>query len=612
MKIRLKMTTPAGDTALFEHAGPVVRIGRDPSCELVLEGDAGTAASRQHACIELSPTSARLIDTDSANGTLHNTKSIDEPVPLRPGDRIQIGHTGTSLVVVDLDLAPAAPPRGKPAGDRRLLLAAGGGLAALVVLGAALLFWPRRQPEEIAQRPEETKQKTPEPPEPPKPLEPLPPPLPLPPPPIKVGHCLRPTDRRASVLLQRAGENHPWCVHRSGQAVHTEHTLVSLPGYASQVYLDCGLRLNLWGHLPDFDPEFDPKDDPKIKREARAPVRESVVLLNKPPEGVGADLVLDRGRVEMECVAPTARCVVRLRFLGEVWDITLAAPGSKVCVELWSRPPVGSGPALCLGLFSQGKVTVKPDRRPTLEFSSPARVAWASWQPQGVFREELAAPPDWWVKPPKLTPRVEDALLSLEDWATKPKRLDESPDVVDTLLTVARDPSNDPTDRKLGVWFLAALEETSHLFEFLEDQARDHGEVRNTAMLGLQDWLLRNGPRQSTLVRQAQRRRGYSSSKASLIVGLLAPLPPKAYADAKTYEKLIGHLQHENTAVRHLADWHLCNAPLPEGMRKQAKEIGYDPMMDEDKRPQAVAQLRKLLPGRVPPRPRERKGPEKK
>ena len=79
-----------------------------------------------------------------------------------------------------------------------------------------------------------------------------------------------------------------------------------------------------------------------------------------------------------------------------------------------------------------------PLMRPvTLALSGPARVVWSSERTAQLVEQKLAAPPDWWDKPPPATERAQDAVLSLNDWALK--HLDRSPDVVDTILTQARE-----------------------------------------------------------------------------------------------------------------------------------------------------------------------------
>jgi hypothetical protein len=141
MKICLRIAAGSGTPTTFEHAGPVVRIGRDPDCELSLQGEASTAVSRQHARIELGAGGATLTDLGSSNGTLLNDELLKEPAPLRVGDRIQLGYTGATLTVRELDLE--APPVGH--GSRRPpLLWIGSGAAVALVAVLVIGFWPRQ------------------------------------------------------------------------------------------------------------------------------------------------------------------------------------------------------------------------------------------------------------------------------------------------------------------------------------------------------------------------------------------------------------------------------------------------------------------------------------
>src|SRR5438105_1974547 len=143
MKLRLSIADQSGRATFFDLPGPVVRIGRDPACEVPLAGEHGSAVSRQHAQVTLSAEGATITDTGSSNGTLLNGSLIESAVPLRAGDRIQLGYTGPSLAVVDLDLGAARPSRAAPA--RRAVLfgsLAAAGLAAAVVLAVIALRRP--------------------------------------------------------------------------------------------------------------------------------------------------------------------------------------------------------------------------------------------------------------------------------------------------------------------------------------------------------------------------------------------------------------------------------------------------------------------------------------
>jgi hypothetical protein len=73
---------------------------------------------------------------------LLNGEPVKEPARLRPGDQIQIGYTGVTLVVVDFELPPHSS-----AGDRGVELRKGvalaTGLIACLLLISSVLPWPR-------------------------------------------------------------------------------------------------------------------------------------------------------------------------------------------------------------------------------------------------------------------------------------------------------------------------------------------------------------------------------------------------------------------------------------------------------------------------------------
>ncbi|HYQ01552.1 MAG TPA: GGDEF domain-containing protein [Polyangiaceae bacterium] len=78
----------AGRSIKLDHLP--LRIGRDPSNELVLDDD---GVSRRHARIERRSDRLVVMDVGSTNGTLLNDAELSGIVELRTGDRLQVGPT---------------------------------------------------------------------------------------------------------------------------------------------------------------------------------------------------------------------------------------------------------------------------------------------------------------------------------------------------------------------------------------------------------------------------------------------------------------------------------------------------------------------------------------
>src|SRR5207302_1523763 len=102
----------------------------------------------------------------------------------------------------------------------------------------------------------------------------------------------KPNDERKEVgrffstgaVLARQGKDGEWLRVPVDSTVRTGEALVSLPSYKSELRLDSGVRLRLWGALsPEMRLPF--------------PLQESAVTLHKPPTGLDVDLSLQRGRI---------------------------------------------------------------------------------------------------------------------------------------------------------------------------------------------------------------------------------------------------------------------------------------------------------------------------
>jgi hypothetical protein len=596
MKLRLSIAVGSGNAIAFAHSGPAIHIGRDPECELCLEGEASTAVSRKHARIDMTGAGATIADTGSSNGTLLNGRLLDEAAPLRVGDRIQMGYTGATLTVLELDLGNGSPDTTVGAWPIRSLVLAGTAVTAIIVIAVIVLRKPHAADDHVQgpppSEPANTRSGdagTPKAPGGDTVKPPLPIAVPIKAPPSEqvkeVGSYVA-LDHSVSVLLQRPGQTYPWAVLRPEGRVATAQTLVSLPGYRSLIALDAGVHLTLWGNLPDFS--------------ASPPVLESMVMLNDPSPGLDVDLTLDRGRVILANRKASAGPIrVRVRFLGEAWDVELREPTSEVALELWSLPHAS------FGLFTKGRVRVTTARE-TVELDDRKRLSWTAREAGVLYRADLAELPAWWTKPPdRAAPGVQKALRSLLDWSDllggsnrdPAKRKTSAAPVVTTIKTQVEE-IKDADNQDLGIFFLASLDEIEPLIGFLKD--RENANVRGVTLFALQTWLSR-GSQSADELKRILERRGDSSEKAERIVRLLHFYPPEAFNQRKTYEELVGFLDDDNLLVRDLALWHLDQLGIGGRLPREAAAIRYDPAWERAKRLPAIDQWKKLIrEGRVP------------
>ncbi|MGF1495294.1 MAG: PrsW family glutamic-type intramembrane protease [Elainellaceae cyanobacterium] len=127
----LRQLSPGGIASLefypLPHAGEV-RLGRDPSCQIVLDTRIHTGVSRHHAKIESVPDQPfcwQICDLNSSNGTYVNGERLHHCRILHEGDRIGLGKQGPMFVfeILPLDVLaslpgadPDAPPLLSPDG----------------------------------------------------------------------------------------------------------------------------------------------------------------------------------------------------------------------------------------------------------------------------------------------------------------------------------------------------------------------------------------------------------------------------------------------------------------------------------------------------------------
>lgn len=605
MRVRLQIQAGSNSPATFEHPGPVIRIGRNPALELALDDEAGRSVSWSHARIELSADGGVLTDLQSSNGTLLNDRRIESPQRLRKGDRIQLGFTGPTLTVEELDTVAAEPSRSRGAW-------VGGGVAigitVILVAVAAYLF--RGKNREVAQGPEdggtprttETRSVAPSTvTDTKRPRGPAPESTPggesVAKPPLNDELDLytkqKPVGRLAafvkapSLVLQRQRDTEPWSRLRPGDQVYSASPLVCLPGYRGSVALDSGVELLLWGNLPEFDG-------------SRPPVLECRAMLHAPVDPLDLDVTLERGRVRISNAKTNGPARIRLRFQGEIWDLTLPDRASECCAELRTSPPRSPSErgASWLGMFTKGRVRLRAAGK-DWELPELSRVVWGSSPRAMLPPEKIPSLPEWWTNqldPTRTSEEVQDICLALLDWS---QWLDHSEDAVNTIVNRLKErvePEDTPTAQVIGTLFLGALETIIPLVDQLDGSPCP--QVRGTAFWMLQRWLSRGGDNRAAL-EQELRKKGLAKATVAVVVRLLGEFTPAEWQRPETYQTLIDYLDHESALVRVLA-----YRQFDVQFAGVSKQVAYDPLGDAAQRRNAVAKWKRLPPPeKIPDRP---------
>jgi hypothetical protein len=350
--------------------------------------------------------------------------------------------------------------------------------------------------------------------------------------------------------------------------------LVSLPGYHSVVELDKGLRLTLWGNLPEI---------------WRLPFALESVVTVHPSEDVDLDLTLGRGRIAIANPKDQPR-TVRLRFENpsvanktEVWDIKLLEKGTEVMVNLASfhlpgeqfflnkDDPQRKGPAAGVVLVVlSGSAEVKLDNQPAEKLVPPPAgpiLSWVSRLGKLTLHKADQMPP--WTQPlpalakddpdSKARPAVLAALTSLN--------IDLSGQALETGLVKAA-AANDIQKHRLVVRCAGALDDLQRVIEALEDKEL---EVRRAGVETLRIWIGASRDNDYKLFQQLQPT--YSPDDARLIMTLLHRWSPEDDASPKLREMLVGNLTHKKVGIRELAHDYLLGLP---GLGQAGSKIGFN------------------------------------
>ncbi|MBM4071512.1 MAG: hypothetical protein FJ271_21645 [Planctomycetes bacterium] len=429
--------------------------------------------------------------------------------------------------------------------------------------------------------------------------------------PLVVGKFLPLQNNNPSILLQlqkdkdwkRLGLNKP--------DVYSGRPLVSLPGAKSQIQMESGVRLTLWGYLPELWPV--------------PPLLESRAQLHQPKR-FDLDMTLSRGRIALLNTRTDRPVRVRLRFENpthpeakeEHFDITVHEKGSEVVVdrtffpftERFYKDPKHAnrvGPAAMLAVAVTGgeayfSYTDSTYRLEAPGKSGPTLVLWESFKgmsgPHNLEKlpDTLSSNPP---APPGMDLKIRADMLRARDELSN----DMSGKNVDVALAEAVMGSNSPKAR-LAVRSFAALDDLNALLEALiqEDamDPRKFYDVRQSAVQSLQSWIsyYRDGEYRLFDMLKKKYRPGEAESLMELLHSTY--YTPQNIARPETYEVLIHYLNNDLLPIRELAAWHLYRL-VPAG-----RDIPYVGTMPAQARRAAQDRWHKLIPaGQLPPKQKE-------
>jgi hypothetical protein len=376
---------------------------------------------------------------------------------------------------------------------------------------------------------------------------------------------------------------------------------------------------------------------------------DSAVVLHQTTE-FDADLTLLRGRVYIASAkaAEQGPTKVRVRFGGEVWDLTFSGPGTEIAIDLlrqytndidWrSGEEPRTEAYLCV---LKGKAQLTQNARQVHQLEAPPKNSTFLWNnADGTFtvpedRRVKEVPPIWSKELPVTAMKQQERALEEQIAklpADKAKELQQALIGVkqaikaanDTLaamkelstaltegkqvrvaLTEATGLSQPFAQRELAIYSLAAIDEVGKLLDVLSNEAPSAKPDRQTAIYALRSWLGR-GPEQGKMLYDPKEKTGllrdgrrFTATEAETVLILLHHFSPKDSRSKETFEYLarIG-LRNNKLAIRQLAYWHLLR--LSQGLRELPP---YDPVAPEATRDMMAQKWEKLVEdGQLPPK----------
>jgi hypothetical protein len=405
-----------------------------------------------------------------------------------------------------------------------------------------------------------------------------------------LGKLVR-NDAWNDLVMQSQGDAGPYRRLVANGRFNSTDTLVSLPGYRSELACDSGLGLVLWGN---------------VGQQLEGPILESGITPHaaEPDKDGGLsdlDCTLSRGRIWITNKKKDDQpAYVRLRFLKEIWDLTLD-PGTEIGVELVGRE-IGLKPtqaeeepgAVLWLVVKKGKLAARDDLREFPPMVAPASLLWTSGR-GAPGPETMPQWPPYWEQPVQIRkgapggPEMDRALTTLRNYLTDPNRS------AGEMLAEALKTSEDPAVQLLTTLSFGAVDAVEDLADYLGHER--YPIVRDGAIEALRHWLGR-GPGQRDRFRKVLSGK-FDKTEVDAILYFLRLPSADDLRDRDTFVTAIDDLASDKLAIRHLAFWHLQRMASKE-MREN--KLFFDPAGPPEVRDQMQKKWRKALDdGKMPP-----------
>jgi len=382
------------------------------------------------------------------------------------------------------------------------------------------------------------------------------------------------TGSPAGILLMHSADTGAWQRVTAQDRVFSNDYLVSLPGYRSDIRLENGLVLQLWGNLPQF---------------SRVPVLESAVTLH-PAGDVDVDFTLDHGRVVIVNRKDKLPARARIRFRNEVCEVKLLDKNTEVAFDLLCicpsyTPEPRKEPEAHVRFYAlRGQVQLTANSQEH-SVTAPATFDWDNVFGYGSRPTAIPRPPDWWSsKPAAQTRDIQYSLDALSRRSMLKDRVELS------LTEGVKEP--DLNMRLLAVRFLGAIGDPAKLLDCLADER--HVDVRVMAIEELRHLLAQstqNDEKIYTLLKQ----KNYSDAQAQTVLQLVHGFPQEQWTVPTMRGTVVEYLNSDKLAIRQIAHTLLLSV-VPEGQR-----IRYDAAGSPDQRERGYREWLRVV---AAPKPR--------